>query len=143
MPGGYHDVYVLARERSARVANQFLAAFAPNCLESADEFGFPEFAEVPTVVFTTSAEAIRYCEAHPGAAHRFYFRNPKGSPAHAMLFFTSDGGLILGLSVVKGEKQAYSRLVGHAGSDIGYITFESPPHDTAAEFRQAAEAANR
>ena len=138
MPGGYHDVYVLARERSAAEAARFLTAFAPNGIESASEYEFPEYSKRPTVVLTNSADAIRYCETHPTAANRFYFRNPKGIPAHAMLFFTSDGGLILGLSVVKGERKALKELMAHAGSDVGFITFESPPPETIVEFRQAA-----
>ncbi len=137
MPG-YHDVYVLARERSAAVATRFLAEFAPNGQASANEYQFPEYSDRPTVVFSTAAEAIRYCESHPRAEQRFYFCNPKGIPAHAMLFFTGDGGLILGLSVVRGRKKALSQLKEHADSDIGYMTFESPPVETVAEFRRVA-----
>ncbi|QJW95000.1 hypothetical protein [Frigoriglobus tundricola] len=35
---------------------------------------------------------------------------------------------------------AFAQLKEHAGSNIGYITFESPPPATAAAFRQAAAA---
>lgn len=143
MAGGYHDVYVLARERSEAVANRFLGAFAPQSVVAADEYEFPEYSETPVVVFSTAAEAIRYCEAHPDAAHGFYFRNPNGSPAHAMLFFTSDGGLILGVSVVEGEQRALAELREHAGSEVGYITFESPPAETVAEFYQVAASTRR
>lgn len=139
MPGGYHDIYVLAPERSAKAAYRFLAAFAPYGVESAEDYCFPEFADEHDVVFPNAVEAIAYCDVHPSAAHRFYFSNPTGNPAHAMLFFTSDDGLILGLSVVGGEEDALMQLKKHAGSDIGYITFESPPCETAAEFRRVAE----
>lgn len=139
MPGGYYDVYVLARERSAAVASRFLAAFAPQGTASASEYEFPEYSKRPDVVFSTAMEAIRYCAAHSDAGQRFYFNNPSGDPAHAMLFFTNDGGLILGVSVADEEEQALARLKAHAGVDIGYITFESPPCETAAEFRECAE----
>lgn len=136
----YYDVYVLSQERSAKAAYGFLAVFAPHGVESAENYCFPEYADEYDIVFSTATEAIQYCGAHPTAAHRFYFRNPSGSPAHAMLFFTSDSGLILGLSVVEGEEDLmFNRLKQHAGSTIGYITFESPPTETVAEFRQISQ----
>lgn len=138
MPGGYYDVYVSARERSVAEAVRFLAAFAPSGEQSASEYTFPEYSEQPTAVFGTAAEAIRYCETYPTEAQRFYFRNPNGTPAHAMLFFTSDGGLILGLSVSEEVEEAFTGLKAHARSDLGYITFESPPCERAAEFRELA-----
>ena len=55
-----------------------------------------------------------------------------------MLFFTSDGALILGLSVVEREDEWFSRLKEFAGSEVGCITFETAPPATAGEFRQLA-----
>jgi hypothetical protein len=136
----YHDIYVLARERSAAEAEQFLEAFAPNRVQSAAEYTFPERAGKPGPVFTAALEAIRYAALCPGAEQRFYFRNLDEGPDHIMLFFTSDGGLILGLSVAWNEERAFAQLKRHAGSEIGYITFECPPKDTAAEFIRRAEA---
>jgi hypothetical protein len=55
-----------------------------------------------------------------------------------MLFFTGDGRLILGLSVVDEEDEWFARLKKSAASEIGYITFESPPTTTVADFTQLA-----
>ncbi len=139
MPG-YHDVHVLAPERSAAVANRFLAAFAPNREETTAEYAFPRYSAEPSIVFETAAEAIRYCIERPEEAQSLYFSNRNGKPAWVMLFFTTDAALILGVSVESSEEDvALAELQCHAGSEIGYITFESPPADTAAEFRRIAE----
>jgi len=131
-------VYVLARERSVAEANRFLAAFAPRGRAAADEYESPEYSDQPTVVFSTATEAIQYCGAHPDAGHRFYFDGGDG-PAHAMPFFTSDGGLILGLSILADAEQLFAQLKAHAGSEIGYITVEDPPCEPASEFRRSAD----
>ncbi|CAN5337248.1 hypothetical protein BH11PLA2_BH11PLA2_42110 [soil metagenome] len=102
------------------------------------EYEFPEYSDSPLVIVKSATEAIQYCEDHSSEAHRFYFRNLGTGPAHAMLFFTSDCGLILGLSVVEHEDEWYDRLVKFADTRIGYITFESPPAETASEFRELA-----
>jgi hypothetical protein len=134
----YSDVYVLAQERSVTAAERFLDAFAPDREQSAEDYVFPQYGEQPLVVVKSAAEAIRYCEAHPAEAQSLNFRNLGAGPAHAMLFFTRDGGLILGLSVVEREDNWFTRLKQHVGSEVGYITFESPPAATVAEFRELA-----
>lgn len=134
----YYDVYVLARERSASAAEHFLNTFVPDRVQSAVDYVFPQSGE-PSLAIGSAEAAIQYCEAHPLEAQSFYFRNVGIEPDHAMLFFTPDGGLILGLSVVGHEDEWFARLKEHAGSKVGYITFESPPAITATEFKQAAE----
>jgi len=134
----YFDLYVLARERSAAVANHFLDAFVPDRDQSAADYGFPKYASQLEVVLKSAAEAIQYCESHPVETQSIYFRNLGTDPAHAMLFFTSDGGLILGLSVLGRQDEWFGRLKEYARSEVGYITFESPPAATVAEFRQLA-----
>ena len=137
MPG-YFDVYVMAWERTTGVANRFLDKFVPKREQSAVDYEFPQHSEQPTTVIQSASEAIRHCEAHPDAAQSFYFRNLGEGPAHGMLFFTADKGLILGLSVDEHEDEWLLRLKEHACSDVGYIAFEVPPAPTAAEFRQIA-----
>jgi hypothetical protein len=135
MPG-YYDVYVMARERAAGVAVRFLDTFLPEREQSAEDYEFPQYSEQPTTVIEAASEAIQYCEAHPNEAQSFYFRNLGEGPTQGMLFFTADQGLILGLSVEDQEDDWLFRLKEHAGSEIGYFTFETPPAATAAEFRE-------
>ncbi len=132
----YSDLYVLSPARSAAMAERFLDTFAPRREQSAAEYEFPEYSDKPLVIVKSAREAIRYCEDHLGEAHRISFRNLGEGPAHAMLFFTPDGGLILGLSVVEYEDEWFGRLTEVAGSTVGYIAFETPPPATAAEFRE-------
>src|SRR5262249_30277922 len=128
------DLYVLARERSTATAERFLTEFAPDREVSADDYCFPQNANEPDLVLTSPTDAIRYCEAHPEESQSFYFRNRGAGAAHAMLFFTSDAGLILGLSAEEGEEQKFfDMLRQHADSEVGYIDFEAPPADTVAE----------
>jgi hypothetical protein len=112
--------------------------FAPQREQTAVEYEFPEYAEKPLVIKRSAHEAIQYCEDHPSEAHRLYFRNLGSGPSHAMLFFTSDGALILGLSVSEHEEEWFARLKEFAASEIGYITFESAPAATAGAFRELA-----
>lgn len=137
----YFDVYVLARQRSGAVANHFLDTFVQHREQSAGDYGLPQYETEPAIVLESAAEAIHYCDSHPNEAQSIYFRNLGAGPAHAMLFFTQDGGLILGLSVERCEDEWFVRLKEFAGSEIGYISFESPPPATAAEFRQMATGA--
>lgn len=134
----YYDVYVLARDRSEPVATRFLDAFVPDRDPVASEYEFPQYSPEPVVTFATAVEAIRYCVARPAEPQSFYFGNRGSEPAWAMLFFTCDGGLILGLSVAEGEQEALAALKEHAGSGVGYIDFESPPPDTVTEFERLA-----
>jgi hypothetical protein len=137
MPG-YFDVYVMARERTAGVAMRFLEMFVPMREQSAVDYEFPQYSEKPTTVIQTASEAIQHCEAHPDEAQSFYFRNRGEGPAHGMLFFTADQGLILGLSVDEHEDDWLFRLKEWANSNVGYIASEVPPAPTAAEFRRIA-----
>jgi hypothetical protein len=136
MPG-YFDIYVLAPDRSATTASRFLLEFAPRRQQSAAEYEFPQFSDRPTTVLLTAQEAIRYCIEHPSEPQSLYFRNLADRPAHVMLFFTADQGLIFGLSVEQAEAEdRFRRLCDWAGTQIGYVTFEEPPPATANEFRQ-------
>ena len=121
---------------------RFLDSFVPKREQSAVDYEFPQYSEQPTSVFESASAAIQHCEAYPDAAQSFYFRNLGEAPAHGMLFFTADRGLILGLAVDEQQDDWLLRLKEHAGSSIGYIAFEEPPKDTVAEFEQRAAASS-
>ena len=122
---GYYDAYVLARDRSSEVCDRFLVEFAPYREQSAIDYCFPQHSDRPTLVLTAPEDAIRHCATNPSESQSFYFRNLADGPAHVMLFFTSDGGLILGLSVEEDEMDdSYARLREHAQSEFGYVTCE-------------------
>lgn len=146
MGWGYNDIYVLAPERSAEAALRFLNAVTPDREPAADEYQFPEDAEASDATFRDPADAIRYAAGRPGERQRLYFRNVATvGPAHAMVFFTGDGGMVLGVSVMARQEDPHreaaeiadwlDRLRTVSGAVAGYALYESPPPcGTAAEF---------
>ncbi|MBO0698863.1 MAG: hypothetical protein J2P46_10745 [Zavarzinella sp.] len=130
---------MLAPERAAMVALQFLEEFAPRREQSAADYHFPQYSDQSGVVLTAAEDAIGHCVDHRSESQSLYFRNLGDGPAHAMLFFTEDGGLILGLSVQDHADVALARLREYARSEIGYATFEEPPPVTVTEFKRLAQ----
>jgi hypothetical protein len=143
---GYNDIYVLAPRRSAEVAFQFLDRFVKHREPAASEYQFPERADRPEATFTNPSEAIVYGIADPTRVQRFYFHNSvTGEPAHAMVFLTADGGMVLGVSVSArqedrvGEGSDVARwleqLKEATDAKVGYALYESPPPcETVADF---------
>ena len=131
---------VLVGDRSPGLVTRFLDHFLPRREQSAAEYELPRFSDAPQTVFRHPAELMRYCAGHPHESHAIYWRNTEATnPAQGMVFFTSDGELILGLSSAPAlAEQFLADLKAFAGSVTGYIAFESPPPGTAAEFRDSA-----
>lgn len=142
---GFHDVYVLMTARTAESVERFLDRFVPHREPSTEEYRVPQFADEPTTVFFESMELVAYCVAQHDVAHGIYWRNLDDcDPFHAMVFFTSDGGMVLGLSVVANPDRWLGDLLSMIGGEIGYWTFEEPPPDSILEFKdRAARMANR
>src|SRR4051812_36193423 len=140
------DVYVLAAERSAETAARFADRWLEGLELFAEEIEVPQYAQEPEALFDTPEEAIDWLLDRPDEPHALYWRNPQdGEVAYAMLFFTVDGGLIVGLTGQEGgaaPADRLQRLVAPVGGTDGYVAFESPPADSAAEFRRVAAAAD-
>ncbi len=134
----YADIYVLTQSRTEATISAFLDCFAPVREETADDYCIPQHADSPHTIFRTAPEVVAYCCCHASETQSIYWRRVgDGDPAYAMVFFTSDGFLILGLSTDESTADRYfAELRTHAGSDTGYVTVESPPPETAAEFRR-------
>jgi hypothetical protein len=136
----YADIYVLTQSRTEATVLSFLDRFAPIRAETADEYCIPQYADSAHIVFRAAAEVVSYCCRYTSETQSIYWRRAgDGGPAYAMVFFTSDGFLILGLSTEESAVERYfAELLTHAGSDVGYVTVESPPPDNSAEFRKFA-----
>jgi hypothetical protein len=138
------DVYVLAPERSAALVGSFLGRFLPHREPAAAEYEIPQYASSPEVVFNNAAELIRVCEARHNLRHAIYWnhRDLAGEPRAAHVFFLSDGGMVLGLSTADSEPTRWDQLLAElkefTGSRIGYLTVETPPADSIAEFTRRA-----
>lgn len=131
------EVYALATNRTAATANAFLDEFLPKRLSFSDEYLVPESSDEPTNVFTTTIALMDYLETNPTEAYGLYW-NSASDPApirQAMLFYTTDCHLILGLATVPNEAgRILDRLVRFAGTGIGMLGSESRPPETAVEF---------
>jgi hypothetical protein len=137
----YADIYMLTKTRNEDSVSAFLERFAPLREETAVDYGIPQHVDSPHTTFLTAVEVVAYCCEHTSEPYSVYWRRlGDGDPAYAMVFFTSDGFLILGLSTEEGTaKRCFAELLEHNGSDIGYVTIETPPPETATEFRRFAE----
>lgn len=128
---GQYDLYVLASERTAALCASFLNEFAPQREQSADEYLFSDGH-----VEQLAAKAIEHCIADAAAEQAIYFRVLLGGTNHAMLFFNSDGSVVLGISVAHRAAEWFDKLAAFTGSAEGYMTVEEPPPHTASEFRK-------
>jgi hypothetical protein len=138
------DLYVLAPARSAALAERFLDRFLPARKPSAAAYEVPQHAHHPEIIFTDVRELLRCCEARPRMRHAAYWTHGRqdGEPRAAHVFFLSDGGMILGLSTAVREPVHCEWLLGElrsfTGAEVGLIALETPPPDSAAEFRRLA-----
>jgi hypothetical protein len=140
----FADVYVLANERSVALVEDFLDRFLPHRAPAAADYGVPRFSEQPRLVFRDVRNLLLYCEASPRESYAVYWNStdPYGDTQAAHVFFLEDGGMILGLSTARLNKDEPERLLGvlreFAGSSAGYISCEEPPVDSSTEFRRLA-----
>jgi hypothetical protein len=133
--GGFHDLYALAPQRTADAVAVFLAQFVPQRVESADEYEVPQFADEPKLRCNSADELIAYCVEHEHEQHVIYWRSlGSGDPFHAIVAFTSDGGLIFGLSVVNDTDHWLEALSTAVGSSVCIRLEEQPPPISTAEF---------
>jgi len=92
------DLYVLASERSTLVAKHFKDTWLADFDEAASEYEFPQYADEPLVVYSSATDLIEKLIKNPNETHSIYCNNPrKDSVSSGMLFFTSDGSIIVGI----------------------------------------------
>jgi hypothetical protein len=144
------DIFALAPNRSRSTVTRFLDRFLPaGERRDADYTVYVDSAE-PTAVFETPDMLFAFCEAELRARSRGYWINrTAGVPHSAHVYFLSDGGLVLGLSVSAPLTGAardqpnwdrwLAKLQEFAGSNYGYWTCECPPEDTIGEFMSLAQ----
>jgi hypothetical protein len=130
------EVYVLCSERSARMAKDLLAALAPHRESCSEDFPFLQFADTPEIVLTSAEEAIEWLDESPCAGYSLYWKNTlRTEPWDFMLFYTEDGGLIVGITAYETNTVAWlERLAKLTGGEYGYVTGEDPPPATKVEF---------
>ena len=135
------ELYALSLNRSAIFANSFLRKFLPQRTEGADDYSVPQYSQVPSHRFRSVEELLKFLEKNPVEEYGIYWNSCEdgGEVLQAMLFYTSDNHLILGLAVGDVKRQTLlNELLKFSGTGIGYITNEERPPNTAFEFRELA-----
>lgn len=136
MKGPMSDCYVLAPNRSATFALNFLNAFVPLREPAFD-------AMDPVAVLGVSpndslGDVLEFLEHHINRDYSMYFWNTEAkSPYYAILAYREDGCLILGLSGDAEQENAQhllGRLESFSGSK-GYWSVEEAPVGSREEFR--------
>ncbi len=130
------EVYVLCGARTATLGETFLDAFLPGRREVADDYPVPELVDAPSIVLQDAPSLLRHLEQHPGEGYAVHWtRVGAGDPAHALLVFTTDGGMIAGLVTSRPDPgalmQALADLVGGA---FGMTELECRPPETGEAF---------
>lgn len=129
------EIYVLSSERSAKMAGGFLAEFALYRKPVAIDFPFPEFVEEPRFVFTDPIDLIRQLEKDRGESYSLYWNVDRGVADQVMLFFTKDGGMIVGLGGPRISAEfAFSAIQKIVDGRFGYVTSGSCPPSSIGEF---------
>ena len=139
--GFWADVYVLTKKRDPEFLRGFLNEFLPNHKEIADEYEIPRYSDNPVKIFDKADTLIQYCCVQQDVEQAIYWSNvSENEPRSAMIFFTEDGHLILGLSTDDSSLEDYflTLLMDFSDSQVGYITYESPPEMDVETFKLIA-----
>lgn len=140
-----YDVYVLSEARTGDGVQRFTTDWLHGFVPVAEDYEFPRWSDEPVRVYDSVDELIDVLLERTSEPYGIYWRNGgEGSVTAGMLFFTTDGGMIAGLTVEGDQSEAIThldRLAKTIGGKYGYLTAEEPPPDTAAEFVELARSA--
>ena len=129
------EIYVLSDERSAKIAANFLEEVAPDRSPVAADFPFPEFVDEPSIVFDNPSDLILKLEMETNESYSIYWNVNRGLADQVMLFFTADGGMIVGLGgphvLAENAFTVVSKIVN---GNFGYLTSGSCPPASTDEF---------
>ena len=140
------DVYVLCPRRDLKTVARFRERWLDSMTEAADGYDFPGFPEPLEATYASPWELCERLVREPARPYAIYWTaGTEATLVAAMLFFTSDGGLIAGLSVPDTEagviERALKDLAASVGGRFGMTLWEEPPAERAADFVAAARAA--
>ena len=138
------EIYVLCRNRSKAIADVFLEAFGKSRTQVAVDYPYPEFADEPQITFDNPSALLEQLEADPTSSYSVYWDcHATDEPRQVMLFFTSEGRMIVGVGGPRGsiedELQKISSLVR---GEFAYVTSGSCPPDSSKEFAEIAIASS-
>jgi hypothetical protein len=141
------DCYFLVENRYPKTIMHFIGEFLPQSEESADEYEVPIYYDNPDFIFQDASSLLEYLFEHKDVEYSIYWRNkiPNAIIQHGMVFYTNDGNMILGASIIGKdplEEEAlrqYNLLGEFLDSKIGCITVEEAPPYNSNEFIEFAK----
>src|SRR5207245_1555327 len=112
----------------------------PDWIPCTAEFPVPELSDCPTKSFYSVSDILNYLETHETERYGLYFGNKavNAEIETGMLFFTEDGGMILGLGMFSGllvgrNKKKFREYIeplqDFAGTEHIWVTSEQRPPD--------------
>lgn len=144
--GFWSDIYVLIDSRAKNTIENFLNKYLMEWKEYVDEYAVPQFSDNPKMIFKHDFELMDYCEKNTNAVQTIYWSNKKDvEPQQAMVFYTDDNKMILGLSVDNeglGNKYLNDMKL-FLNSDYGYITYGNPAPNNSKKFIKIMNKYNR
>jgi len=147
--GYFADCYVLCEHRNEKFIMEFLNFFLPEREESAGEYEYPQYDSQTGQYFENVEKLITFLTINTKSDYSIYWRNKnKDNLKGAMLFFTENGKLIIGLYCdtlrddSRIEDHYLIRLKEFSKSKFGYITYEQIPEIDTDKFIQIAEGSN-
>ena len=135
------EIYVLCKERSEKLAIDFLNKLLPEREAVAENYPYPEYSDDPKYIYDDSEELIKVLERNENESYSLYWNDSSdGEVKSAMIFFTEDGGMIAGITIPYDDGDAWlSKLSDIVGGKYGYVSFDSPPPETRVEFIACCE----
>lgn len=142
----YADIYVLVETRSKKMAVEFLNYFLPVREESANEYLIPQYSDNPMYTFKKAYDVMNFLELNQDCEQSIYWRSADEDSInkHAMIFYTTDGCMIFGISrytdeSTKNEDSCLEQMKQFFKTDLGYIDYENPPVKSKKEFVEIVE----
>ncbi|MFS1523877.1 hypothetical protein ACL7TT_07155 [Microbulbifer sp. 2304DJ12-6] len=135
------EIYILCKNRSKKLVFEFLDKFLPNREASAEEYPYPEYVDQPEHVYSDVAELMAVLDSNEDESYSLYWDSTDNAKVkNAMVFYTVDGGLIVGIAVEDDHREAWlNKLSNLVGGEFGYVSFEMPPPETVQEFIEYSE----
>jgi hypothetical protein len=100
----------------------------------------PRYSDRPDTVYSSPWELIHRLLAEP--EQPYWSNRGLGYELHGMLFFTTDDGLIAGLTVAAEHPNRAGTILCPLAESVdasyGYATWEQPPPETTSEFKARA-----
>lgn len=134
------DIYVLAKARSRDFVDRFKTRWLTQSVPSREFYEFPMVADEIEIVYEAVDPLIDHLLQDKNQPYSIYWNDYEGDVLNPMLFFTNDGGMIVGLTVREQGEQTpeyyLDELTKSVDGVCGVIVWETPPPLNQIEFME-------